>query len=536
MLKEHVKTYTPELASQITGIPAETIRRIATEFGTAARIGSTIMLDGKELPYRPAGVLYFRGAQGHKNATLTSMAIELLVEIIGASNVPGGVLGMNSRSLGYPGSGKPSYCPSEGLDGHMITGTWLSTQRPYPLLEARKPETYSLKELVPTAIISSPLNPLVMLEPEKFKIPYNMEFFIHIGTNYVMTLADPKLVAKAFRNVFTVSFSLYLDESTELSDIVLPDACYLERLGHITDRMFTNSAVGEWGYHIRQPVVKPLYQRRDSQEVFLELAERLDLRKEFYQTLNSQLGLTGPYILHHQQKYTLEEIVDKRYKSVFGEERGLEWFKKHGILKWPKKVEEVYWKPFVKSRVPVYFELFKKVGEQVRTVTEENGINGFDTSSFQPLPDWKPCPSHEEKNNDYDLYAIYFRVPIQTFSATYNNPWLDEASRIDPYVYNIAINTDTARRKGIKEGDWIELESAATHGKVKGKARLTEAIHPEVAAMANCGGHWAKGLPLASQPGKGACFEWLLPLSLDSIDIPTFNQDLCVKVKISRVQ
>ena len=62
VLKEHVKQYTPQWASKITTVPAETIRRIAKEFGEAASIGSKIKIDGKELPLRPAAIEYFKGA------------------------------------------------------------------------------------------------------------------------------------------------------------------------------------------------------------------------------------------------------------------------------------------------------------------------------------------------------------------------------------------------------------------------------------------------------------------------------------------
>src|SRR3990170_8914485 len=107
LLKEHLKPFTTEWAETITSVPAATIRRVATEFGHEARVGSTIVLDGKTLPYRPVAVTYFKGAQGHKNALLNCMALELLTEIVGASNVPGGLLGMNSCSLGHPDSDGP---------------------------------------------------------------------------------------------------------------------------------------------------------------------------------------------------------------------------------------------------------------------------------------------------------------------------------------------------------------------------------------------------------------------------------------------
>jgi molybdopterin-containing oxidoreductase family molybdopterin binding subunit len=203
-------------------------------------------------------------------------------------------------------------------------------------------------------------------------------------------------------------------------------------------------------------------------------------------------------------------------------------------MKWPKRIEEVYWRPFVKGRIPIYFEHFKALGQQIDAIKKEHEIPGFDTSDFQPLPDWKPCASHEERRPDYDLYAIYYRVPIQTFTSTYNNPWLDEASKADPHIYFIAINTETAKRKGIKDGEWVVVESAGTPHKVEGRAVLTGGVHPEVIAYASGGGHWARHLPIASQREKGICPEWLIPLNWDQIDTVSLNLDLCVKVKITK--
>jgi anaerobic selenocysteine-containing dehydrogenase len=58
---------------------------------------------------------------------------------------------------------------------------------------------------------------------------------------------------KAMRQgIFTVAFSLYLDESTEFADIVLPDTCYLERLDARADWQSSLSPVDEWSWHLRQ--------------------------------------------------------------------------------------------------------------------------------------------------------------------------------------------------------------------------------------------------------------------------------------------
>ena len=533
VLKEHVKPFTPDWAESITTVAAATIRRIATEFSQEARIGSTITLDGKVLPYRPVAVAYFKGAQGHKNALLSCMALELLPEIVGASNVPGGLLGMNSCSLGYPGTDSPKWIPKADRDGLLVAGYWPSQPPPYPPKEVRKPDSIDLRAMIPSCPGSSGALPVVMADPEKFKVPYAIEMNFHVGANHLMTFADPDAIAQNFKNVFQASFALFLDEATYFSDIVLPASSYLERLSHTADWMASNTPVGEWCYHVRQPVVDPIAQRRSACEVILELVERLEMRDEFYALVNLVLKLKEPHTLDPSRFHSWEEIVDRRYKSLFGDNHGLDWFKEHGLLKWPKKVEEVYWKPFSHARVPIYFEWFKKLGWSVRDMAQQMEID-LDTSAFQALPEWRPCRSHQENSPNYDLYAIYYKFPMQTFSGTYDNPWLDEVSSLDRLAYGVAINTDTARRKGIKEGDWIEITSVSTAKTIRGRAALTEGIHPEVIAIGGCGGHWSKYLSIASQEGKGLCFEWLVPVGLDNLDIPSLTQDLCVKVKVAK--
>ena len=533
LLKEHVKKYTPEVCSEITTIPVKTIRRVAKEFGEAAHIGETITIDGKELPYRPVAVGYFRGAAAHRHSALTCMSLELLQEIVGANNVPGSILGLNSRSMGYSETGQPSYCPFEGKDGLLQVGAWRGPMGPWPIHDARKPERLGMEELVPTAT-DSPLMPWGILEAKTFGIPYKPEMIIHTGSNYLMTLVDPNLIAKAFKDMFTVAFSIYIDESAEFADIVLPDTCYLERLDLKADYESSIPPVDAWTYHLRQPVVTPMYQRRQSQKVMLELAERVGMLGDLYEAMNLIFDIKAPYRLDRNTKYTWEEIVDRRFKGYFGPEHGLEWFKKHSFVSWPKKVEEMYWRPFVKGRVPIYFESFQTTGEQIEKVKQEHHIPGFDTADFQPLPDWKPCKSHEEKRPGFDFYGIYYRVPYHTFTWTYNNPWLDDVSKTDPYVYYIAMNTATASKKGFKDGDAVLIESAGTGNVVEGRVRLTEGIHPEVIAYVSGGGHWAKHLPIASQKDKGILPQWLIPLDWEYLDVVSLNLDLCVKVKITQ--
>ncbi len=537
LLKDHVQNYTPEWAEKITTIPAQVTRRIAREFGEAASVGSTITIDGVQLPSRPASLVYFKGSHGHNHAWLTSLAIELLCEVVGASNVPGGLMGASPVCYGHPETELPRWVPKAGPDGLLTPGIWIGATepgysvKPYPAVEPQAPQSYNLMDLLPTAL-SSHLAVLTMPRGEEFKIPYKPEVLLNYGANSLMSIGNPETTADALRELFVISFNLWLDETTDFADIVLPDTSYLERLDPSPNLHIHHFPVGmgDWGWQIRQPVVEPIGQRRHFCEVLMDLSERLGMLDAHHALINHYYGLQGEHTLKPDEKYSWEEIGDHIYKYYFGPGHGLDWFKKNGVIKWPKNVKEAFWKPFIEARVPIYFEWMKEFGEKVDSIVKENALPWPEEGDFQALPDWKPCAALESEDEEYDMQAVYYRVAWHSFSMTYQNPWLAEISeKMDPYSYFISVNTTTAKEKGIESGDqiWVESKDA---GKVRGLAVLVEGIHPQVVGIANNGGHWSPNLPIAK--GKGVFFEALMPLDLKKTDPVTITMDCDARVKI----
>jgi phenylacetyl-CoA:acceptor oxidoreductase len=113
MLREVVERYTPEEAARITGVPADKIIELAEEFGRRAQIGSTVVLEGNVLPYRPVAADFYRGVCAHQHGTLSSRAILLLNMMVGNIDAVGG-LSMMGLGEGDEVSGMlktpPLYC------------------------------------------------------------------------------------------------------------------------------------------------------------------------------------------------------------------------------------------------------------------------------------------------------------------------------------------------------------------------------------------------------------------------------------------
>ncbi|MDP2663221.1 MAG: molybdopterin dinucleotide binding domain-containing protein, partial [Dehalococcoidia bacterium] len=165
-------------------------------------------------------------------------------------------------------------------------------------------------------------------------------------------------------------------------------------------------------------------------------------------------------------------------------------------------------------------------------VAEKFGFE-MDFSRHKPLPDWLPCPSHEVKDPQYDLWSFYYRDVLHTKSVTMENPWLDEAAQMNPYSYFIALNVDVAKKKGLKEGDTVWVESDRGR-KVKGQLKLTEGIHPEGLGIAAMCGHWSVNQPIARN--KGIFYNDLIEVDYEHSDPANLNMDLCVKVKVYKAE
>ena len=536
LLKDHLKKFTPEKGEEISTVPSDDIRRLATEFATEARIGSTIVIDGVEVPYRPVAAIAFRGSQGHVNSTYNFLAIDLLNQLVGSADMVGGCLGFNPACHGVPETGKLRYVPNPDPDGLMITGMWMGFHFPYPIDQPKHPQKVGLQDLFSMSQ-SSPFFYSADNEDlwAKMELPYRIEMMLNHGANIVMSVGNKDVVAATLAKYkFMVSIDIFLTETSAFCDIVLPDCDYLQSVDSRANFPFIFSlpaGMGEWCWPIRQAVLEPVGEQRPFADMLLEFAHRSGFGADYNAALNASFKLEAPYRLEPDRKYKYEEICDLELKNVFGPEKGLDWFKENGVMKWPKKPEEVYWRHFVDVRVPIYWEWMPKLYEDKMAVLGPAGLS-LPREYFDPLPDWLPCPSHKCEGEDFDLYAFYYRDIIHTNSYTMENAWLDEVAQMDPFSYTVAINAELGAKKGLASGDSVRVESEAGRH-VDGKVRLTQAIHPEGLAIAALCGHWSDGMPIAK--GKGLFFNELLELDWDHASPSNLNLDLCAKVKISKI-
>jgi anaerobic selenocysteine-containing dehydrogenase len=238
----------------------------------------------------------------------------------------------------------------------------------------------------------------------------------------------------------------------------------------------------------------------------LEAVQKAGKLAQVLDSFNEMWLLKEPYRLDREKTYTFMEILDRQLKNFFGAERGLEWFKENGTLTWPKKVEEVYWMQFLNPapRTSIYWDILLRIGRDGEAVSSREGID-WDWSDYQPIPDYKECPG--PSSPEFDMTVIFRRHAYQAGGSTWTDelPWVHELSSKSWSDRKVMINRDTAKQKGISDGDEVWVESS--RGKTRGKAVLTYGIRRDVVELGQGFGAWSKGTPIRSESPAPAIAE-----------------------------
>ncbi|MDG6998353.1 MAG: molybdopterin-dependent oxidoreductase, partial [Nitrososphaerota archaeon] len=527
LMKQHAKKYTPEYVSEITTIPVETIRRIAKEFGEAACIGQTIELGGKELPYRPVACVWYRGLSAHSHSMLSGMAAETLNVLMGAIDVPGGILASGQM---------PSIVTEDGLVT-AAPGSYFV----YPAYPSRKvvpPLSPDLFELFPVACYSRPFFIFGMTKPEQFKSNFGVDMLIEVRANFAKTSVPKATLEQLMGKIrHVVCFSTEINETSEFADIVFPDLHYAERVGIGLNqtRMLDRSGHLPEKWYGQKPAVRAPFDTPWSTDfisngqILLELARRAGFLVDVNKSWNFVWKLKDQYKLDPEGKYDVREMAERAMKNLMGDSHDWAWFIRDGLYVKERPAERMYPGAFREGRIHFYYEFMTKAGEEVDKVTKELGIP-WDCSDYQPMPDWKPCPSYDPPRG-FDMFLINFKIPQQGFSVTdKSNPVLQQLT--DRHRDNdLLINPKTAEEKNIRDGDTIMIENTVGV-KAKGRARLTELVHPEVIGCQGSAGRFARSL--GNSEISGVHFNDMIVFDEKHVDYVTAALDACVRVKITR--
>lgn len=483
LIKDSFKQYTPEWQEPITTVPAATVRRIANEFVDHAHIGATIIVDGFEFPYRPVSFNNERGTADHKGGTYADVVTKIINMLVGAIEVPGSCLANCSRSAG-------PLTPDK--DGTVTpTGEAAGVKWKFP------PDQIDMSTFYPNKHTGPHLTVKAINDPQKYYINYKVGVWLGAGGNSISSCGGQDTFISAYKKVGHVAHIAYhFDAPAMLSDILLPEHSYMERLyasqpgrphQNISDEVNGLKMV-----FVREPV-PTLYNTKHCDEIYIELAERggyLYGAGGLIDKLNSGQNFKGDLALDLNKKPTVTDVYDRIVK-VFDPKLSLQAVMPNGHAKyWVAKYfgyNYYYW-PDNKTRHPFYFMHLKEVADQLKANLQKDNakIPGWDDQAdffdyWKPIPHYKPNTENAPNVPGYDLFAINWKMPFYAngVGAPHENAWLEDIiAHGGDYHSKIWMNPATAAAKGIKDGDIVIVESR--EGKTQGPVLLTEMIHPEV--------------------------------------------------------
>jgi phenylacetyl-CoA:acceptor oxidoreductase len=564
LLRAHVKPYTPEWAAKISDVPAATIREVTREYLEHARVGATIEVEGVTLPLRPVAILLGKSVNNGWGGYECCWARTLLAALVGALEVPGGILGTTVR-LNRPSSNRlESVRP--GPDGFMSQPLNPTSKKDWQARPTSRSAHKTLVPLVSDGSWSGALSPaqlpwLFMGDPPpKWPEPTPPEVWIVGRSNPAISCWDSDLVvSKLKRFPFVAAFAYTQDETNWFADLLLPDATDLEshQLFRVGATKYVESYWEHQGVALRQPVVDSPYDTRDLTDVGTELARRLGLLERYNEALNRGVALGVPLktadydvSLDPGKSYTSAEIWDRacraatRSLSRGAEERDLAWFSEHGVylvpfsrLNWYLHPEMV--RKQLRYELP-YQERLKRIGEELRHRLHEQDIRWWDTQleEYQALPPWKDFPEiwidiarrNGKKPEDYPLWLLTSRSMQYSWGSQVSLPLMADVARHVRGHFGVMLNNKMAALHGIADGDEIWVESPI--GRQKGTAMLRAGVRPDVVVAIGQFAHWAT--PVAEDiqmPNLNA----LEPIDLSLIDATGSGSDL-VRVKVYRAR
>jgi menaquinone reductase, molybdopterin-binding-like subunit len=376
--------YAPDAVAKVTGVPAETITRLAREVSQSGQ-GAAIV-GGAPL--------------AQTNGLFTALAVNALSSLVDAG-------GDNAVV---------SFMPEAGVAGESeadVTGSFTALNNFAQALMGDKPSA-------PKMLLLDDTNPVFSAPP---------------------SLRVREAIAKV---PYVVSFSSFIDETSAMADLILPDHAPLESW---LDDM-PESGTHEVVVSLAAPAVRPLHNTRSMPDVLLQAGKAMGgpmaaaLPWDSYEAM-----LRAQYApLRKQMPAAVAGDSDDDFWSK-GQSRG-GWWGGNGA-----------------------------------------GQRGAAAASNRPAP----AATDPMFDGPVDSYSFYFLpYPSQSFrdGSLAHLPWLQEMPDVltsAMWSSWVEINPQTAEKLKIEQGDTVEVSSQ--HGSVRAPAIVSPGIAPDLVAMPVGQGH-----------------------------------------------
>lgn len=371
--------YAPEKVADQIGVTAATLTRIAHE---AAKNSPALALAGGT-------------AVSQTNARFNTIAVNALNLLLGSVGKPGGIL--------FSGTITP--------------------------------------DVEKAAILRSDFNALIA---QIQKLPDAVKALFLYNANPVFATPQSSGVAEALEKIpFIASFGGFIDETSILADLILPDHSPLESWLDDVPQSGTARMVAS----LAAPAMSPLHDTRAMPDVLLDVAQQLggDLAKSLpWKTYDEALKASFTEI------YKTQASKDAKDADDF----------------WQKVQDQGGWWSAEEKPLPV--GAGKLIGGPVKNTPPQ-----FDGDPAQ-----------------FPFHLLPYASQMWYDGSLASLPWMQEApDPISSVMWGtwVEINTQTAAKLGIVQGDQIEV--ASQHGTLQAPAFVTPGIAPDCVAMPVGQGH-----------------------------------------------
>lgn len=527
MGKEDDIPKTPEWQEKETGVPAKDVRALARAWGK------------KKTYLAPGGLVGFGGACRSATGIEWARSMVCLMAMQGLGK-PG--INMGCLQQGTPVNVHfffPGYAEG-GFSGDLdATGLRINMYQKMPQL----PTMNTVGQLIPRLRIpevflngscegyaSDPKS----IEGQFKKITYPapghapVKMYYKYGGSHFGTMPESNRYVKAYRSdnlEFVVNQAIWFEGETKFADIILPACTNFERwdIGETANSGgYSHHQFTQWNHRIitfQHQCIEPLGESKSDYQIFLELAERLDLGAPYSEGCTELDWCKRLFNASDLPKViTWKEFIKKGYYVV------------------PPPPEElkapVSYRWFAEGRkkdVPEPSPLPAEYTEKWRSgLQTQSGKIEFESSSLKrfapddperpPLPKYIPSWEGHHNNDLFSKYPLQLISPHPRYSFHtmfdakdgFMNDVKDHRVLVAGHYYWIVrINTQDAKARGIKKLDLVELFN--DRGSVICAAHLTERIPPGV--VHSCEGS-ARYEPMG-EPGhssdRGGCINLLTP-------------------------
>ena len=559
LLADRLEKYTPEWAAEITGISADTIKRLAHEMGITAR-------DQKiELPIawtdvwgeehdsvtgNPVAFHAMRGLAAHSNGYHSIRNMTLLMTLLGTIDRPGGFRHKAPFPRPIPPCPKPPKGPEDVQPNTELNGMPLGfPASPDDLFVDDKGEPIRLDKafswehpLSAHGLMHNAITNAWRGDPHKIDtlllFMANMAWNSSMNTSEVRKMLVDKEESGEYKIPYIIVCDAFQSETVQFADLVLPDTTYLER--HDVMSML-DRPISEYDGPVdavRIPILPPTGDCKPFQEVLIEMGARLGLKPFVHEDGKRKYRDYPDFIINHEtapgsgigflagwrgksgeksmkgepnpnqwEMYANNNCVyhhklPPSYQYMRNWNEGyLEWARHHGLTRYAEPIQ-----------IHIYSEIFqefrraaegKRKGKQPPDHLRERVKTYFD-----PLPLYhEPLEVEMTNRREYPLSAITQRPMAMYHSWDSQNPWLRQIHAHN-YLY---MHKSVGNQNGFDDGDWIWVESM--HGKVRCICKFSEAVEPGTVwtwnAIGKASGAWGLDKS-ANESNKGFLLNHLI--------------------------